>query len=149
LNSEPTKVLLDQNGKYEHLCYKNIYNLTALEDQRTPQDFLERTIMAVFLLKCLRLVGYFDINLFKNPGATEDELKIGALLLRNLQVLQFNAYEISEFIMDTKENFKKSKSVNLGLGVYPTASFFNHSCAPNVTRWILSKYVFTGYYSHM
>lgn len=35
---------------------------------------------------------------------------------------------------DTKENFKKTKSVYLGLAVYPTVSFSNHSCYPAVGR---------------
>jgi hypothetical protein len=130
-------VLLNAKGFYETSSYKNTYNLTALELLRQPEDFLSRTFMSLFLMKCLRLVGYFEVNLFKNPRPTQEELIVGALILRNLQVLQFNAYEVSEFIMESKENFKKSKCLNLGLAVYPTASFFNHSCAPNVTRYEL------------
>lgn len=90
--------------------------------------------MAVFLMKCLRLVGYFELNLFKNPLPSEDEFHIGALILRNLQVLQFNAYEVCEFLMPDRKNYKKSTTFSVGLGIYPTASYFNHSCAPNVAR---------------
>jgi len=128
-------VPLTSEGKFDPLSYQSIYSLGALEDQRDVQDFLERTIMAVFLMKCLRLVGYFEINLFINPLPTKAELQIGALLLRNLQVLQFNAYEVCEFIMENKSNYKMSKTASVGLAIYSTASYFNHSCAPDVTRY--------------
>ena len=88
-------------------------------------------------MKCLRLVGYYEeygLNLFKNQKPTEQEMIIGSMILRNLQVLQFNAYEICEFRMESRKHFRNSKSYNLGVGIYNTASFINHSCAPNVTR---------------
>jgi hypothetical protein len=114
--------------------FLNIYNLGGLEDQRPPVELLQRSIMAIFMVKCLRLVGYFDINVFKNPLPTPDELQICALLLRNLQVIQFNAYEVCEFLMENKSAYQKSTTQSLGLAIYPTASYFNHSCVPNVTR---------------
>jgi len=128
-------IKFDSDGKYDCKAYENIYNLGALEMERSTEDYLERTIMAVFLIKCLRLTGYFNINLFQNPEATEIELQVAALLLRNLQVVQFNAHEITEFIMETPNAFKTSKTHSLGLAIYSTASYLNHSCAPDITRY--------------
>jgi hypothetical protein len=134
LSCKPNEVPLNDKGKLDPSSYYGIYNLGGLEDQRETVDYLHRTIMAVFLMKILRLVGYFDINLFKNPLPTEDEMQIGALILRNLLVVQFNAYEVCEFLMASPNSYKKSASSGLGLAIYPTASYFNHSCAPDVTR---------------
>lgn len=135
LKNDPSQVLRDrETGRFEQSSYLNIYNLGGLEVQRTVMDFYERTLMAVFLIKCLRLNQYFQINLFKNPLPTEDEAMIGSLILRNLQVLQFNAYEVCEFLMEKKTNYRKTTTSSIGLAIYTTASYFNHSCAPNVTR---------------
>lgn len=35
------------------------YELVMHADKRTSKDFLERSLMAVFLLKCLQRVGFF------------------------------------------------------------------------------------------
>lgn len=35
------------------------YNLVTHADKRTSKDFLERSLMAAFLLKCLQRVGFF------------------------------------------------------------------------------------------
>jgi len=90
--------------------------------------------MALFLLKCLRLVGYFQINIFSIPKPSEEELRIGSLILRNLQVLQFNAYEIVESELPLNTSCSQLRLIPIGLGIYPTAAFLNHSCAPNVGR---------------
>lgn len=45
------------------------YDLVTLSSKRTAQDFLERTIMASFLLKCLQCVGFFK-NPSKQDGKT-------------------------------------------------------------------------------
>lgn len=36
-----------------------IHMLCTNANQRTPQDFLQRTLMASFLLRCLQKSGYF------------------------------------------------------------------------------------------
>lgn len=120
--------------------YLSLYHLVGLEEHRTPSDHFKRTLMSAFLLKVLQRAHFFgkwdeDAN---KPDAdlSEDELLIGSLLLRHLQILQFNAHELSGMAFgDTKENFKKTKSVYLGLAVYPTVSFSNHSCYPAVGRY--------------
>ena len=39
--------------------YMRVYNLTTLSHLRSDKDFFNRTIMSIFLLKCLRCSGYF------------------------------------------------------------------------------------------
>ncbi|XP_041974587.1 SET and MYND domain-containing protein 4 isoform X2 [Aricia agestis] len=147
------------NGTYKSEDYRNIYNLVAHEDKRTKQDFLHRTQMAVFLLKLLELSGYFDGKPREKPleadnlrtMATAEEYKedvafFGSLLLKNLQVLQFNAHEVFELQCPRPkpgQNIIKhnGKSVFLAGAVFPTLALFNHSCDPGVVRYFWGPYV--------
>ncbi|KAJ0180971.1 hypothetical protein K1T71_003056 [Dendrolimus kikuchii] len=141
------------DGTYKTNDYRNIYHLVAHEDKRTKQDFLHRTHMTAFLVKLLELSGYFDGKL-RNKPVEIDELKsmavnevykedvelIGGLILKNLQVLQFNAHEVFELQCPKPkvgQNIIKhdGKSVFLAGAVFPTLALFNHSCDPSVVRY--------------
>lgn len=58
---------------------------------------------------------------------------IGSLVYHNLQLLQYNAHEISELQYKGKND--TGTSVFIGGGLYPTVAFFNHSCDPGVVRY--------------
>ena len=47
--------------------YMSVHRLVALEEERDPLDFLQRTLMAILLLKILQRAGYF--------GPWDDESK--------------------------------------------------------------------------
>ncbi|XP_013167232.1 PREDICTED: SET and MYND domain-containing protein 4 [Papilio xuthus] len=146
-------------GVYKSGDYKNIYHLVAHEDKRTKQDFLHRTQMTTFLLKLLEISGYFDnkprekpidINELKSLGIDEkhkdDVALIGGLILKNLQVLQFNAHEVFELQCPKPRvgnNVIKhnGKSVFLAGAVFPTLALFNHSCDPGVVRYFCGPYI--------
>ncbi|XP_066968719.1 SET and MYND domain-containing protein 4-like [Macrobrachium rosenbergii] len=119
--------------------YVSVYNMVALPEKRSPEDFLERSLMACFLLKVLQRMHFFgrwDEESPPDKELTEDEVFIGSLLLRHLQILQFNSHEVTGvgFAKD-KVNFKEAKNISLGLALYPTISFCNHSCYPAVARF--------------
>lgn len=63
------------------------------------------------------------------------EIRIAVILLRNLEILQFNAHEISEAVKCKKT--KSLKTFNIGVGLYKTASYFNHDCFPAVSRYVI------------
>uniref|UniRef100_A0AAG5D6P3 MYND-type domain-containing protein n=1 Tax=Anopheles atroparvus TaxID=41427 RepID=A0AAG5D6P3_ANOAO len=106
--------------------YRKVYNLVTHESERTPEDLFQRTLMATLLNTCLTLGGYSGLG-------AETQNYIGGLLLHNLQLLQYNAHEVSEMIRE-KEN-DVGKSIFIGGGLYPTLALFNHSCDPGVTRY--------------
>jgi len=60
----------------------------------------------------------------------EEEVEIlsGTILLRVLQILQFNAHEIAGW------DAGQTKSCFIGGGLFPTLAFFNHSCNPAIVR---------------
>lgn len=72
-----------------------VYSLCTNANMRSPEDFLQRTLMAGFLLRCLQKSGYFGTK-GDNIIPTEDEYCVGEMLLYHLQMLQFNAHEIYE-----------------------------------------------------
>lgn len=119
--------------------YESVFNLVTHENKRTPENLLNRAFMAVFLLDCLKQTSYFtqeDENI-ENGDVTgppsENEIYIAELLLHNLQVLQFNAHEVSE-IQVHNNDIETASSEFIGGALYPTLALFNHSCNPHVMR---------------
>ncbi|XP_028033447.1 SET and MYND domain-containing protein 4 isoform X1 [Bombyx mandarina] len=151
--------LKPQLGAYKTEDYRNIYNLTTHEEKRCKQDFLHRTEMVVFLIKVLELTGYFDgkprtkpIEMVElNSMAVNEKYQgdvelIGGYLLRNLQVLQFNAHEVFELQVPKPKVDKNiikhdGKSVFLAGAVFPTLALFNHSCEPGVVRYFYGSHI--------
>ncbi|CAH2247975.1 SET and MYND domain-containing protein 4 [Pararge aegeria] len=152
LHNKPT-------GTYKTDDYRNIYHLVSHEDKRTKQDFLHRAQMTLFLLKLLEISGYFDgrpkqksveIDEIKSMAITEcyaeDVALFGGLILKNLQVLQFNAHEVFELHCPKPkvgQNIIKhdGKSMFLAGAVFPTLALFNHSCDPNIVRYFCGPHV--------
>lgn len=140
------------SGPYKTDDYRNIFHLVSHEDKRTKQDLLQRTEMASFLVKLLEITGYFegkprttpvDINEINSMAVNEkykDDVGLfGGLILKNLQILQFNAHEVFELQCPKPKvgsNVMKheGKSIFLAGAVFPTLALFNHSCDPGVVR---------------
>ena len=82
-------------GKYNEDKYLQLLNLVGLHEQRWPEDLLTRSAMALVLLGILRASGYFGIAKTSTSADTytNNELFIGSLLLRHLQVLLLNMPE--------------------------------------------------------
>lgn len=81
--------------------YSCIYHLATLSHLRSDKDFFDRTFMALFLFQCLRASGFLPTRHRYEEDAlniTDDEIFVASLLLRHLQLLQFNAHEIHEFV---------------------------------------------------
>lgn len=118
------------NGKYEASEFNAIYNLVTHACDRTVQDLFRRSVLAVFLLKCIEK-GTFFSNLTKDEVSFREF--VAGLLLSHLQAFPCNAHEISE--LDLKKNdIAASVAVEIGAGIYSTLSLFNHSCDPVVNR---------------
>ncbi|KAI4457273.1 set and mynd domain-containing protein 4 [Holotrichia oblita] len=124
---------------YENKDLELVYSLCTNSELRRPEDFFQRTLMACFLLRCLQKCGYFPYRRDDDCTPSEDELKVAELLLLHLQILQFNAHEIYESKCSTNHRFKGVKAGYIGVAVYPTSSYFNHSCYPGVTRYFVGK----------
>ena len=109
--------------------YIQVYNLVDNNDQRWPEDDLWRGIMALILMKVLKKCEFLPEN--ANKG---EEFFVASLLLRHLQILQFNAHEVYEVLRQNKNCVKPCKNQPVGLAIYPKASYFNHSCHGGVAR---------------
>lgn len=113
--------------------YRRVFSLVRHEKERQTYSFLQYSYMATFLVSILRANNYFVSD--SSNGVVfseEDEIFIGGLILRNLQVLQFNAHEIFDLIKSKKSGNRQT--VPIGAALYPTLSMFNHSCNPSIVR---------------
>ncbi|XP_047368499.1 SET and MYND domain-containing protein 4 isoform X1 [Vespa velutina] len=115
------------------------YELTNHNTKRSASDFLERSLMAAFLLKCLQRVNFFEDTSRDDEIPNQKEIIVGSLLLKNLQLLQFNAHEFCETRVNANHRFRGSKSIYLGVAIYPTVARFNHDCYPAVTRYFVGR----------
>lgn len=109
--------------------YLRVFNLVSNNDSRWPEDHLRRCLMAGILFGILKSSGYLPKGL-----SGEEEIMFGKLLLRNLQVLQFNAHEVYEAMRSSRDSLTPWKNQTVGLAIYPTASYLNHSCHGGVAR---------------
>lgn len=48
-----------EKNNFDDNDYRSVYYLERNESQRSVEDFLQRTHMAVFLFKCLKTAGFF------------------------------------------------------------------------------------------
>ncbi len=135
----------EENGGNEEGkdAYVRVFSLASNNAQRWPEDNFRRALMAALLLKILKAGGYFsgkadisedDEEEEEEGEPSEEEVFIGRLLLRNLQVLQFNAHEVYESLRGSRRALKPWKSQSIALAVYPRCSYFNHSCMASVGR---------------
>ena len=125
-------------SKDTYLSYLNLFNLVGLDEDRWVEDTFNRAMMAVCLLKVLKATNYFPDKATEDTFSS-DEIFIGSLMMRHLNVLQFNAHEIYEFCRGDRARMKPHKSILVGVGVYPQASYFNHSCHPGTSRYNIGR----------
>lgn len=57
-----------------------------------------------------------------------------------LQLIQFNAHEVSEFVLTAPKTLDNSKNESLGAAIYPTLALFNHSCHSAQVRSVTLSY---------
>lgn len=125
----------DVSNDAEAEAYRRVYGLVTLETSRSPAEFFDRTVVAIFLLKCLRTSGFLPHAGLQDGVLDDGEVWIGTLLLRHLQLVQFNAHEIQELVLNPGTSLRHAKNHYIGVGVYPTAAYLNHSCLPDVSRF--------------
>lgn len=126
-------------GENELRVDVRVYDLVMHEGIRSAGDFFERTLMAAFLAKCLQRVGFFRQPAPDDEVPSQEELAVGCVLLKNLQLLQFNAHEFFETRCSMEHRFRGNKPVYLGVAIYPTVARFNHDCYPAVTRYFVGR----------
>lgn len=116
--------------------YRRVYSLVTHDKERPIYSFLQYTFMATFLVKFLEANKYFDSDMISKTDDARDEDKsfIGSLIIRNLQVLQFNSHEIFDLLKSNKTGDRQT--VAIGAGLYTTLALFNHSCNPSIVRFV-------------
>lgn len=117
--------------------YRRVYCMVRHEKQRPTYSFMEYAFMASFLVKFLAANHFFDsddANGKTEDLCTDDKAFIGSLILRNLQILQFNSHEIFDLLKSKKTGARQT--VAIGAGLYTTLALLNHSCNPGIVRLV-------------
>ncbi|XP_048005164.1 SET and MYND domain-containing protein 4 [Leguminivora glycinivorella] len=119
-----------------------IYSLCTHSEQRPGEDYVKRMVVAVFLTECLVKSGFFS-------SVAADDLEnarwsVTAVIIRNLQLLQFNAHEVFETLRSgdgTGEGhlFRGARAQHIAVAIYPTGALFNHDCFPAVARYFIGR----------
>ena len=121
-------------GPFEPASYRAVHSLAANSDKRNFEDLLKKTAEAIFMCKCLKFNGFFG---GLSSGSSSDNLRgevfVSSLLLKHLQVVGTNGLEIAECILKNND-ITKFDIIPVGGAIFPTMSFFNHSCYPNAMR---------------
>lgn len=138
------KDLTNDKEVYDPSDFMRLYHLVCHSQFRTAEDLFHRCIMIVFLIKALKKTKYFDGKGTSSGDKVNDvEVFIGSLLLRFLQIVQFNAHEVSEFHLLGPKTFDGAKNEALGAAIYPTLALFNHSCHSAQVRYFSGSQVIT------
>ena len=146
---------------YHSNDFLNLYGLMAHEETLNTEDWLLRTLIAIFLLKSLRMTGFFKIilsvenNYEKNKkvisvdeadkenmndggeieSITEQELFVCKVILRLINICPTNCHDVSEFETPVLDAFTTAcNKVSIGAAIYPTLALFNHACDPSFMR---------------
>ncbi|EDV96102.1 SET and MYND domain-containing protein 4 [Drosophila grimshawi] len=114
-------------------------HLVSHQDVRQPDDYLQRSLMAGFLMRILQKAQYFGHRKTEGVNPTAVELQVATSLLGLLQVLQYNAHEIYHTMVTDEHCFEGCKVIYLGAGLYGTGSYFNHECWPSTAGYYVGK----------
>lgn len=113
---------------YSPLDYRTVFQLETHCTDLGPNVNLVRTIESVFLAKSL----IFVLNKLDVICTKETFVQLAVAMLRHLQAIDCNAYEIIENVYDEATHVWEPR--NIGGAIYTTVSLVNHSCYPNVVR---------------
>lgn len=125
---------IEEINKLPSHDYRRVHSLVCHEKERPVYNFLQYAFMATFLVKLLEANHYFDSDISGKTGdlCEDDKTFAGGLLLRNLQVLQFNSHEVFDLLKSSKTSARQT--VAIGAALYTTLALFNHSCNPCIVR---------------
>ena len=120
--------------KFDPTSYRSVHNLATNTDKRNFEDLIKKTAEAIFMARCLKFNGFFGNGEDDHSEETRKaEIFISSLLLRHLQIASTNGLEMAECLLKNND-VTKFDIIPVGGAIFPTMSFFNHSCYPNALR---------------
>jgi len=118
-------------GLYDSSDIRTGLNLVHHSEYLGQDDTIMRTLISVFLMKCLKQTKFYQ-NTSVNK---EDDLFIAKVIYTLINACPANTHEIHTLNTPTMERWSPMAEMKaIGAGLYPTAALFNHSCDPNIIR---------------
>ena len=110
---------------------RNGLNLVHHSETVSTDDKIMRTLVSVFLMRCLKLTRFSEAVI----TTSDQDLHIAALIHQMISACPANTHEIHSLVTPTLQRWSPMAELQeLGAGLYPTAALFNHSCDPNIVR---------------
>ena len=119
--------------QFDPTSYRSVHNLATNTDKRSFEDLVKKTAEAIFMSKCLKFNGFYGDQSTGTVEQHRAEIFVSSLILRHLQVAATNGLEMAEVILKNND-ITKFDIIPIGGAIFPTMSFFNHSCYPNAMR---------------
>jgi len=119
--------------QFDPTSYRSVHNLATNTDKRSFEDLIKKTAEAIFMSKCLKLNGFYGDTTTFTVEQQRAEIFVSSLILRHLMVAATNGLEMAECILKNND-ITKFDIIPIGGAIFPTMSFFNHSCYPNAMR---------------
>jgi len=111
----------------------HLFNLVHHEEHVESEERIKTAIRAIILLESMKQSGYFKgVTFLPDDALTEHELIIGVLLYKLQLGITHNVHLIYRLSGDMSGGIPL---VQTGSAVYHNCVLFNHSCAPNTTRF--------------
>ena len=115
---------------YASTDFSNVIGLVTNADLRSGRDLCRRTIKSVLLMCALNFLFDDDFSL------------LGGRLASLLMIMPCNAHSLSSLEFDLSATAAEmdvklsllAQSQEIGCGIYPTLSLFNHACFPTAVR---------------
>jgi len=123
-SSEVLRQSLSTNAAGVYLGgYVSLYGLLSHTESRSPAELFQYTLLAIWLTDILYRTAFA-----RSGSDDKEQVMIGGIVLRFLQIVACNAVEITE--LQVADTLHRSHPVSIGLALYPTVSLLNHSCDP-------------------
>lgn len=133
-------------------CYRSPGTLTVERLSPVGRSIIIYCVRAAALVVTTRTTQYsckiyVSVSFHKAYPNSESEWRIAEIIAGLLQVLQFNAHEVFDSFSVTEPSNESSdkptkemrKFAHIGVAIYQSAAYFNHSCYPAVTRFFVGK----------
>lgn len=125
----------DIESGYTDGMYKNnyhaLFHMATNNNMRLPDVLMSFGLMAILMLEVLRDSSQFWEEA-KEIADTPEEMDriVATSIMHHMQVVQCNAFTTTTVNMAA--DFRECRTVDTGLGIFPTLGLINHSCDPNL-----------------
>merc|ERR1711892_246465 len=113
---------------------RSLFNLVSNDQDRNMKTDFWIFLAVIYFLDVLEQKNKFtDLN--KSSGLSNQQTKIGLLMLKTLRILQFNTHSVLQSVRKSDTCDEGFSMEPIGSAIYNSMAFLNHSCNPNTIKY--------------